>query len=418
MWEQYQALGKRLDRDMAKKMPLKSFRLKNFKAIRDSGDVKFSPLTVLIGDNGSGKSSLLEGLETYHDVVLQDVDSAMGYWRGFEYVVHPPQDSTSEQETTFTTTKSMEFLLSGTARSRAYRTSMRINSDSAEDKPFIDEERLYFGRRKVLERNSRGEINTFDTQEQSISVHSEKSIVAPWIFVTDRESVIQRNIFMGLISLIDAIMGWQFLRLEPSLMGEPKNQRGRANRIRLNLSGSNIAEYLLDIRRLDINAFEGIVETLQILLPYLSDILPTLTSELERAVYLQMMEGEKKIPGWLLSQGTMRILALLALFRHPDPPPLIVIEELENGLDPRAIHLIVDEIQSVVESGRSQIIVTTHSPYLLNLLPLWSIVLVERKDGEPTFSRPVDREDVENWSRRFAPGDLYTMGALSAENVS
>jgi len=44
-----------------------------------------------------------------------------------------------------------------------------------------------------------------------------------------------------------------------------------------------------------------------------------------------MTEGDFKIPDWLLSSGTLRILALLALFRHPTPPPLIVIEEIENG---------------------------------------------------------------------------------------
>ena len=50
------------------------------------------------------------------------------------------------------------------------------------------------------------------------------------------------------------------------------------------------------------------------------------------------------VPGWLLSTGTLRILALLACLRHPDPPPLLVVEEIENGLDPRTIHLLVEEI--------------------------------------------------------------------------
>lgn len=44
---------------------LKSFQLKNFKAVRDSGMIEFTPLTAFIGNNGSGKSSLIEGLQTY-----------------------------------------------------------------------------------------------------------------------------------------------------------------------------------------------------------------------------------------------------------------------------------------------------------------------------------------------------------------
>ena len=63
---------------MAKNLALKSFRLKNFKAIRDSGVVKFTPLTVLIGDNGSGKSSLVEGLSTYQRIVTKGPRSRNG----------------------------------------------------------------------------------------------------------------------------------------------------------------------------------------------------------------------------------------------------------------------------------------------------------------------------------------------------
>ena len=81
---------------------------------------------------------------------------------------------------------------------------------------------------------------------------------------------------------------------------------------------------------------------------------------------------------------------LIALFRHPDTPPsLIVIEEIENGLDPRSVQLIVEEIRRVTESGRLQVILTSHSPYLLDLFDLSHIVL-GRAPGvvATTFTRP------------------------------
>lgn len=57
--------------------------------------------------------------------------------------------------------------------------------------------------------------------------------------------------------------------------------------------------------------------------------------------------------------------------------------------------------------------VTTHSPYLLDLLPLESLILVEREEGKPpTFDRPCAHEEVVAWADRFAPGRLYTMGTL------
>ena len=113
-------------------------------------------------------------------------------------------------------------------------------------------------------------------------------------------------------------------------------------------------------------------------------------------------------PGWVLSTGTLKILALLAVFRNPEPSPLIVIEELENGLDPRTIHLVVEEIRSYLEEGKGQVLITTHSPYLLDLLHISQIVFVERKDGAVVFSRPGEDAEVKEWSKTFAPGQLYT----------
>lgn len=207
---------------------------------------------------------------------------------------------------------------------------------------------------------------------------------------------------------------WQFLSLVPHEMGDPIPQKRTGGTIQLAKDGSNIAEYLLSIRRIDPAVVDGIVETLQVVLPYARDIQPALTSELERTVYLQLTESNFKLPGWLLSTGTLRILALLAVLRHPSPPSLLVIEEIENGLDPSTIHLIVEEIRSAVESGRTQIILTTHSPYLLDLLTLSQIIVVERDDnGSPVFTRPGDDEALKQWTQKFAPGRLYTMGKLN-----
>ena len=127
----------------------------------------------------------------------------------------------------------------------------------------------------------------------------------------------------------------------------------------------------------------------------------------------ELFIGGLKVPGWMLSTGTLRMLALLALLRHPIPPPLIVVEEIENGLDPRSIHLLVEEIRTAVLNGVTQVILTTHSPYLLDLLKLDQLVLVARDEkGEPRFHRPDDDAKLNEWAKDFAPGRLYTMGTL------
>ncbi|HEY9707324.1 MAG TPA: AAA family ATPase, partial [Oculatellaceae cyanobacterium] len=65
---------------------LKSFLLRNFKAVRQNKAVRLTPLTVFIGNNGSGKSSFIEGLATYQMIVRDGLDEAMNYWRGFEHI--------------------------------------------------------------------------------------------------------------------------------------------------------------------------------------------------------------------------------------------------------------------------------------------------------------------------------------------
>jgi predicted ATPase len=183
----------------------------------------------------------------------------------------------------------------------------------------------------------------------------------------------------------------------------------------LSRDGANLGQYLWSLRQANVEAFEGLLESLQVVLPYAGDIQPILTDAVDRLVHVEMREESFKIPGWLLSTGTLRILALLACLRHPAPPPLLVVEEIENGLDPRTIHLLVEEMKAAVAAGSTQIILTTHSPYLLDLLDLSQIVVVERVAGQPTFIRP-DKDQLAQWAQSFAPGRLYTMGRLTQED--
>ena len=64
-----------------------SLRVKNFKAIRDSGELKLTPLTVFVGNNGVGKSSVIEALEAIHTMAWVGLDAAIDErWRGFDYI--------------------------------------------------------------------------------------------------------------------------------------------------------------------------------------------------------------------------------------------------------------------------------------------------------------------------------------------
>lgn len=371
---------------------LQSVRLRNFKAVVDSRTVKLGPLTVFIGHNGSGKSSLIEGLETYQAIVIEGLDSAMQRWLGIEHARHKGVEA---KERAGKPLNPLAFDLNiGASARKSTRVEMAVNNDAAANRMFIAHEKAAHANgwyvEKAIDRAG-------SAQEPGRS-----------ILGTGGE---------GHRKVAQHVKAWQFMSLQPERMGLPVPQQRTGGRVRLLKDGSNIADYLLDIQRLDeqlkTSVLEGIVRTMAYVLPYARDLQAALTSELERKAYLQLTEGSFKVPGWMLSTGTLRMLALLATLRHPLPPPLVVVEEIENGLDPRSIHLLVEEIRTAVLTGVTQVVLTTHSPYLLDLLKLDQLVLVARDAaGEPRFHRPADDAKLAEWSREFAPGRLYTMGSL------
>lgn len=98
-----------------------------------------------------------------------------------------------------------------------------------------------------------------------------------------------------------------------------------------------------------------------------------------------------------MSDGTVRLLGLLAVLRQPSPPPVIVIEEPENALHAYAIHYILKVARQVAMSERNsaQIFLTTHSPTVVDeVLSLEAMretdgqtacFVTQRKPGEPSI---------------------------------
>lgn len=383
-----------------------SFRLQNFKAVRDSGPIRFGPLTVFIGNNGSGKSSVIEGLDTLQRIVQEGLDAAMRPWHGFEHVWNRAakhEDRAEIREKRAHQTNPMRFVLAGAQAEHKqlfgpFRAELDVTMGPGGNTLFIQREDLQFRKGIHMLRSDRGKI-AYQPMPPNRRTPTR---------LDDGESMMQD---LG----VGGLGRWQFLALVPQQMTEPVPQKRAGGDVRLAANGSNIAQYLSWIRTADQSAFAGILEAMQYVLPYARDVQPQLTSELERTVYLQMSEAEFKIPGWMFSTGTLRVLALLALLRSPAPPPLIAVEEIENGLDPRSVNLVLQEIRGAVESGRTQVVVTTHSPYLLDLLDLSHLVLCERVEGQPVFVRPQDRKGLRDWAKSFAPGQLYVMDRMHAE---
>ncbi len=117
-----------------------------------------------------------------------------------------------------------------------------------------------------------------------------------------------------------------------------------------------------------------------------------------------------RIPTTRLSDGTLRYLCLLAILRHPNPPPLICIEEPELGMHPDIMSTIADLLTQAAE--RTQIIVTTHSDALISALDDPETVLVCEQGERGSSIQRLNQEKLDNWLKEYTIGDLWRMGEI------
>ena len=107
------------------------------------------------------------------------------------------------------------------------------------------------------------------------------------------------------------------------------------------------------------------------------------------------------LPASRLSDGTIRFIALLAILCHPNPPPLICIEEPEIAMHPDSLGLIAELLRKASE--RTQIVVTTHSPEFVSHFSdePEHIVVCDRDAKEGTQFRRLSRQDLDEWQEIY-----------------
>ena len=129
-------------------------------------------------------------------------------------------------------------------------------------------------------------------------------------------------------------------------------------------------------------------------------------------VSLFLEEADNRtIPATRLSDGTLRYLCLLAILLHPNPPPLVAIEEPELGLHPDLLPTLADLLVSASE--HSQLIVTTHSDALVDALTDTpeSVIVCEKHDGQTEMGR-LDKADLAKWLKDYTLGNLWSSGQI------
>jgi predicted ATPase len=128
-------------------------------------------------------------------------------------------------------------------------------------------------------------------------------------------------------------------------------------------------------------------------------------------VYLQEAGLAHPVPATRLSDGTLRYLCLLAILLHPEPPPLVCIEEPEIGLHPDTIVSLAELLKDA--ATRTQLIVTTHSDILVSALSdTPEAVLVCERDEKGTHLRRLEAEPLQEWLKEYSLGDIWRMGEI------
>lgn len=131
----------------------------------------------------------------------------------------------------------------------------------------------------------------------------------------------------------------------------------------------------------------------------------------DRSRYLEVEYANGlKVPSWLLSDGTLRMLALTSLAYAPSSPRTILIEEPENGIHPQAIETVLQSLQSVYDA---QVFLATHSPIVLSLLRSDQLLCFGKTASGAVDIVPGSQHPrLKEWKAAVHLGDLLATGVL------
>jgi len=170
---------------------------------------------------------------------------------------------------------------------------------------------------------------------------------------------------------------------------------------------SNIAPFLLELKEDEPGSYELIRDTVRLIAPFFDDfLLRPQTKGGNEQVRLEWNQKGSDFPFQpnQLSDGTIRFICLTTSLLQPDPPATVVIDEPELGLHPYAISMLADLIRSASE--RTQVIISTQSPTLLDYFDPGQIVVVNRREGRSSFER-LDEGSLASWMEDYSVGELW-----------
>ena len=174
--------------------------------------------------------------------------------------------------------------------------------------------------------------------------------------------------------------------------------------------GGNLANFLHTFRQEDAKRYRLWIHHVREALPDIEDVWTHERPEDHHRYVVVRYRNGLAAPSWVVSEGTLRLLALTSLAYAPLPPGLCVIEEPENGIHPRALETVVQSLSSAYDR---QILLATHSPLIARLVAPEDVLCFGSTPGEGTNVVAGDEHPrLQNWQGATDLGALLASGVL------
>ena len=402
---------------------LKRVKIQGYKSLEDV-EVHLQPLSVFFGPNASGKSNFLDALQLLSRITTSNNlnDAFRHPYRGtllesFTFGANGIQGLLAKEYVSFTFEVDIE------VSQRAIDTVSKLTrTDTAYRDALGDVKNLrqtIWRYRITIEVQPRsGMLNIVDESLDELNLEGEPATRRIWMG-RDRmelqwegggtrfDSKMNYSMFLTpnyipfsalkpywtLLTIRQELSNWFIYYPEPrELMRIPSPVR----EVRLiGLRGEEVDAFLNTLRNLDEPQFKAIEKALHVIVPSFTgiDVRVNTLGEVE----LNLMRGQTPISVGALSEGTLRILGLLALASMKESPYLIGIEEPETGIDPHRLDLIASLLQARA-SDDTQVIATTHSPVLVDLIPKKSLYAFRKVNGKTAID-PLSHLEAQKYKR-------------------
>lgn len=185
----------------------------------------------------------------------------------------------------------------------------------------------------------------------------------------------------------------------------------------LRSDAGNIASFLYGMKMNHFDHYERIIEYIKLVFPRFGDfvLIPSDMEGTDKYLLLNWMEnGSEEVFGpHMLSDGTLRFIALVTLLMQPDEsmPYVVILDEPEIGLHPHAIKILSDILYQTLD--KAQIIVATQSVTLLNNFEVKDVMIADYDNQRKTSTiRSINEKELRGWLETYTIGELWNKNVL------